>query len=132
MEQRERNELDGRTHRYREGAAAAELDGRVVIVVDDGLATGGTARAALECVRRRGAAHIVLAVPVGAGETVDALTGEVDEIVCLLIPEEMFAVGAWYDDFSPTTDEEVVALLGRARDVAPTYDTAPSSVDGCG
>jgi putative phosphoribosyl transferase len=114
VEQRERVELERRAVRYREGRAPIPLDGRTVVVVDDGLATGSTARAALAVVRAHGARRIVLAVPVAPPETVAALSGLADEIVCLEQPSHMWAVGQWYEDFRATTDDEVVALLGTA------------------
>jgi predicted phosphoribosyltransferase len=111
VEQRERAELERRAGVYRAGSAPLDLQGRTVIVVDDGLATGGTARAAIESVRRRGATTVVLAVPVGARETVDEFRREVNDVVCLEAPRNLRAVGEWYDDFSPTSDDEVLELL---------------------
>lgn len=123
VERRELAELIRRAQRYRAGAEPLDLDGRTVIVVDDGLATGATARAAIASVRRRGAATVVLAVPVGARDTIDALASEVDDLVCVEEPEEFSAVGAWYDDFTPTTDAEVLALLQAGREPADGVDT---------
>ncbi len=114
-------EVESRVERYRDGRPL-ELAGRTVLVVDDGLATGGTARAGLRAVRARGARRVVLAVPVGAAATVDALRDEADEVICVLQPEPMWAVGAWYEDFSQTRDDEVISLLaGSAAD--PTRAT---------
>ena len=113
VEERERAELERRAALYRGGAAPIEVRGRVVIVVDDGLATGGTARAAVQSMRGRGAAEVVLAVPVGARETVDALSSAADQVVCVTAPRALRSVGEWYRDFSPTTDDEVLALLSR-------------------
>jgi putative phosphoribosyl transferase len=115
VETRERVELERRAALYRGGRATLDLRGRVVIVVDDGLATGATARAAVEGVRRRGARSIVLAVPIAARVTVAALASEVDEVVCVDAPRHLRAVGEWYEDFSPTTDEEVLELLEQSR-----------------
>lgn len=115
VEREEEVELIRRAQRYRGDAPPLEVDGRTVIVVDDGLATGATARAAIASVRRRGAGAVVLAVPVGARDTVDAIAAEVDRVVCLAEPEDFQAVGAWYDDFSPTSDDEVLGLLQAAR-----------------
>ncbi len=115
VETRERVELERRAALYRGGRAPADLAGRLVIVVDDGLATGATARAAVEGVRRLGARTIVLAVPIAARETVAALARDVDDIVCVEAPRHLRAVGEWYRDFSPTTDAEVLALLEPSR-----------------
>lgn len=109
---RERGELDRRRSLYRKGSLPA-LGGRDVLVVDDGLATGVTARAALRRVRREGPGRLVLAVPVGARDSVRALADEADEIVCPAQPSGFGAVGAYYDDFSETADQEVLRLLGR-------------------
>ncbi|MGO9319540.1 MAG: phosphoribosyltransferase family protein [Solirubrobacteraceae bacterium] len=107
------SELSERTGRYRGGRAPAELTGRTAILVDDGLATGRSARAALQSLRERGAARVILAVPVAAPESVEALREEADEIVCVEVPEDLWAVGLWYEDFTPTTDGEVAALLAE-------------------
>lgn len=88
------------------------LAGRVVVVVDDGIATGGTAKAALKGLAQAGAARVVLAVPVAPADTLHELGALCDEVVCLAVPEPFYAVGAHYRDFSQTTDEEVIRLLG--------------------
>ena len=88
------------------------LAGRTAILVDDGLATGGTARAALRSARLAGPSRLVLAVPVAPPAALDWLRREADEVVCLLAPEPFAAVGYWYRDFHPVTDDEVLALLG--------------------
>jgi putative phosphoribosyl transferase len=120
VETRERVELERRAALYRGGRPPADLTHRLVIVVDDGLATGATARAAVEGVRRRGARTIVLAVPIAARETVDALARDVDDLVCVEAPRHLRAVGEWYRDFSATTDAEVLALLEPSRpDASP-------------
>ena len=113
---RERAELERRESRYRNGRPPISLDGRTAVVVDDGIATGSTARVACQVARARGAARVVLAVPVASPSTVAELTRDVDELVCLKTPDRFFAVGEWYWDFSPTTDKEVIALLGKAAD----------------
>jgi putative phosphoribosyl transferase len=112
---REQTELERRAEAYRGTAEPPELRGRTVILVDDGLATGASMRAAVEAVRGLGPERVVVAVPAAARQTCEELAGDVDEIVCLLTPEPFFAVGMWYADFSETTDDEVCALLQEAR-----------------
>jgi putative phosphoribosyl transferase len=111
---RAQEEVDERVRRYRDGRLRLALKGRTVILVDDGLATGGTARAALRALRTRDPRRLVLAVPVGAPETVAALSEEADEVVCLRQPTHLRAVGAWYEHFEPTPDSEVVEALAGA------------------
>ena len=103
-------EVEARVQRYRGGRPPLDVEGRTAIVVDDGLATGGTARAALRAVRARGPSKLVLAVPVGAPATVHMLREEADLVVCLLQPEPLVAVGLWYAHFEPTSDAEIAAL----------------------
>jgi putative phosphoribosyl transferase len=88
--------------------------GKTVILIDDGLATGSTMRAAVIALRQQQPAQIVVAVPVGAASTCEAFRAETDETVCAITPEPFFAVGYWYEDFDQTTDEEVHELLQRA------------------
>ena len=107
-------EIRRREAAYRRGREPIGVAGRTVIVVDDGLATGGTMRAAVRSLRRAGAARIVLAVPVAAPESLADVEGEVDETVCLVVPDEFAAVGQFYRDFTQTTDEEVVRLLAAS------------------
>lgn len=126
VEERERAELLRRTERYRGSCPMTPLDGRTAIVIDDGVATGATARAACEIVRARGARHVVLAVPVAAPRSLDALRDVADEVVCLTSPSSLRAVGEWYDDFTPISDDEVRQLLAAAASVPPT---APASGD---
>ncbi|AZM92313.1 hypothetical protein GCM10017750_06210 [Streptomyces racemochromogenes] len=114
VERGEEAELERRAHRFREGRARVPLDGRTVVLVDDGIATGATAAAACEIARAAGAARVVLAVPVAPPEAVLRLRGAADEVVCLSSPPAFRAVGEWYRDFSQTPDEEVVALLAEA------------------
>jgi putative phosphoribosyl transferase len=111
---REMAELERREQTYRDGRPAPDLHGRTVILVDDGLATGATMRAAIAALRQLGAAKIVVAVPVGAADTCRELQDEVDETVCAIAPEWFQAVGQFYEDFSQTSDEEVSELLARA------------------
>jgi len=115
VETRERAELARRARRYRGSRESMSLRDRTVIVVDDGFATGGTARAALRVARAHGARRLVLAVPVAPSDTLRALADEADEIVALLVPDRLFAIGEWYADFGQTSDEEVVDLLARVH-----------------
>jgi putative phosphoribosyl transferase len=113
---REKFELQRREAGYRQSRSAPDLRGRVVILVDDGLATGATMRAAAAALRKQGVAKIVVAVPVGAPETCREIELEVDETICAFMPEFFHGVGQFYEDFSQTTDEEVRELLARAND----------------
>jgi putative phosphoribosyl transferase len=108
---REGAELARREDAYRSGRPPLDVAGRTVVVVDDGLATGSTMRAAVAALRALQAGRIVVAVPVGAQETCQALAGDADEVVCVEAPAHFQAVGQWYDDFAPTTDDEIRALL---------------------
>jgi putative phosphoribosyl transferase len=108
---REQKELDRQQRAYRGDVPFPALDGRTVIVVDDGLATGSTMRAAVKALRKMQPARIVVAAPVGASETCRGLEREADEVVCVNTPESFHAVSTWYQDFSQTTDEEVRQLL---------------------
>jgi putative phosphoribosyl transferase len=115
IEQRERGELDRRASRYREGRPRLDLEGRCAVIVDDGIATGSTARAACHVAHAHGASRIVLAVPVAPAATVSALQDACDAMLCVAHPDPFFAVGEWYRDFTPTSDEEVNELLRRAQ-----------------
>ena len=115
---RQLKEIERRRRLYLEGRPPAPVAGRTAIVVDDGIATGYTMRAALRAIRRRGPARLVLAVPVAPPETIAALAAEVDEIVCLSTPEYFGAIGQFYADFRQIDDAEVVALL-RERAAPP-------------
>lgn len=110
----EERELERREREYRNGRPAPEIRGRTVVLIDDGLATGSTMRAAVQAVRRQGASQVVVAVPVAAASTCDDFRGEVDDVVCAVTPEPFYAVGLWYEDFSQTTDEEVRRLLEQS------------------
>ncbi|MFF5209087.1 phosphoribosyltransferase family protein [Streptosporangium sp. NPDC000396] len=113
VEEREQVEVLRRARRFRGDRAPIDLAGRTVIVVDDGIATGGTARAACQVAHARGAARVILAVPVGAPDTIASLREDADEVICLETPADLFAIGVWYADFTQTTDEQVVELLRR-------------------
>jgi predicted phosphoribosyltransferase len=112
----EERELERRAHAYRGDRPPPDIKGRTVILIDDGLATGSTMRAAVAALKAQNPERLVVAVPVAAEETCEFLRAEVDEVVCALTPEPFFAVGQWYQDFSQSTDEEVKELLQRAAD----------------
>ncbi len=112
---REEKELGRRVRTYRGGHGALGVEGKTVIVIDDGVATGATMRAGLQTLRAMGAERIVAAAPVGAQDSVDMLGRDADEVVVLETPEWFHAVGQWYEDFGQTTDEEVRALLAASR-----------------
>ncbi len=113
---RELAEIERRREMYFSRRKRAPVEGRTAIVVDDGIATGATVRAALKALRRRAPAALILAVPVAAGDMIDSLRGHVDQIVCLETPGWFRAVGAHYADFRQTPDEEVIRLLDAASD----------------
>jgi predicted phosphoribosyltransferase len=116
---REQQELERREHLYRDDRPAPAVQDRIVILIDDGLATGSTMRAAIAALRLQHPARIVVAVPVAAPSTCEELGGEVDEIVCAQTPEPFYGVGLWYQDFSQTTDEEVHDLLIQSEQEKP-------------
>lgn len=109
----ERAELQRRARRYRGDRPPVSLVGRTALIVDDGMATGSTALAAAQVARAMGAASVVVAVPVASPQAVADLRREVDEVICVAAPEDFRAVGRWYDDFSETTDDQVVSLLAE-------------------
>jgi putative phosphoribosyl transferase len=111
---REQAELERRERTYRGDRPALAVEGKTVIVVDDGLATGSTMRAALSALRRQEPERLVVAVPVGAAETCDELRKLADDVVCLHAPDQFYAVGVWYRDFSETSDQEVREILDQA------------------
>lgn len=121
-------EIAARLQRYRRGAAPIDVRGRTVIVVDDGLATGGTARAALRAIRARHPRTLILAVPVAAAESVESLRDEADDVVCVLEPESMRAVGLWYEHFEPTADAEIAELLADNTVALPPLRTGSCEV----
>jgi putative phosphoribosyl transferase len=118
-------ELRRREREYRQGGALTDLRDRTVILVDDGLATGASMRAAVQAVRAHKPARVIVAVPVGAPSTCEEFADITDETVCARTPEPFSAVGLWYRDFSQTTDEEVRALLEQHAQRIPTRRTEP-------
>jgi putative phosphoribosyl transferase len=112
----EAQELERREAAYRDGRPPPDLRGKTVILVDDGLATGATMRAAALAVKKQGPARVVVAVPVASAQTCDEFRGDVDEVICAVTPEPFYAVGLWYENFDQTPDEEVRELLARAAD----------------
>jgi putative phosphoribosyl transferase len=121
---RELQELERREREYRGDRPLPDVRGKTVILVDDGLATGSTMRAAAEALRQQGPARLVVAVPAGSPQTCDEFRDEVDEIVCAITPEPFYAVGLWYDDFSQTTDDQGRELLAAAQQQQPAH-TSP-------
>ncbi|RXZ46679.1 phosphoribosyltransferase [Agromyces fucosus] len=117
IERVERAELDARVARFRGGEPPISLEGRTAVIVDDGVATGATARVAAVVAKARGATRVVLAVPVGASDSIGSLAADpaVDEILCLSVPPGFMAVGMHYLDFAQTTDAQVAELLSAAR-----------------
>jgi len=107
----EQAELERREMTLREGAVAEPVEGRLVILVDDGIATGASMRAAMRALRAQGAAELIVATPVAAPQTCEMLADEADAIVCVRTPEPFLAVGPWYENFDQVTDDEVRALL---------------------
>jgi len=129
VEAAQRAELTRRAKRFRQGREPISVAGRVAVIVDDGLATGATAKAACQVARARGAARVVLAVPIGGDDIVARLSGYADDVVCLCTPAFFFAVGQGYRNFAQTSDEEVVALLDRAREGFPDPAAAGAADD---
>lgn len=119
----EKRELARREFAYRGERPAVHVMGKVVLLVDDGMATGASMRAAIRALRQLSPTQIIAAVPVAAGETCDAMSDEADDVVCLATPEPFDAVGHWYDDFTPTTDREVRELLASTGGFAPGGST---------
>jgi len=121
--EREGVELARRESLYRHGRPPPKLEGKTVIVVDDGLATGATMRAAAIAIKKARPLKTIVAVPVAPRETCDRLKAEVEEIVCLVAPDPLWAIGAWYEDFSQTTDAEIMSLLDHATKHRRQRDT---------
>jgi putative phosphoribosyl transferase len=111
----EEREIERRSEAYRRGRPAVDVKDKVVVLVDDGIATGGTATAAVRWAKAQGARKVILAVPVAPAEGVRNLAREADEVVCLETPEPFYAVGQWYQEFPQTSDEEVLQILDEAR-----------------
>ena len=120
---RQRTELERRNKLYRRGLPAPDIQGKTIILVDDGLATGATMHAAIVSLRNAGAARIVVAVPVGTTSACRKIRQEADDLVCLYTPEPFFGVGQWYDNFMQTPDEEVLALLEQETTSRRTIQT---------
>ena len=123
---REQAELHRREQLYRQGRPDLDLESKTVIVVDDGLATGSTMRAAIVALRKLAPARVIVAVPIAAAETCRALRVIADEVVCTVTPYPFGGVGAWYEDFSQTEDDEVRLLLAQAGRNAKSEGTAPT------
>jgi putative phosphoribosyl transferase len=117
----EQRELERREAAYRGDRHLPPLENKIVILVDDGLATGSTMRAAVQAVKQQNPAHVIVAVPVGARETCEELRGLADEVVCARTPTPFSAVGQWYVNFDQTTDAEVSDLLGRQATLTPHH-----------
>ncbi|MEU6586841.1 phosphoribosyltransferase [Nocardia sp. NPDC046763] len=127
VEERERAELNRRAARFRSGRPRIPLRGRVAVIVDDGVATGATARAACQVARAQGAARVVVAVPVAARDALLRLQREADEVLCLEQPSFFYAVGQWYHHFEQTSDHEVIELLARAAARDPRPQPGPDA-----
>jgi putative phosphoribosyl transferase len=121
--------LERRERAYRGERPPPELRGRTVLLVDDGIATGSTMRAAIAAVRLQQPARVVVAVPAAAPTTCQALAREVDQVVCAITPEPFYAVGLWYEDFSETTDAEIRDLLRRGAAPGERGDDPPRMMD---
>lgn len=110
----EMEEMRRRVQRFRRGQPVPDLGGRVVILVDDGIATGSTMRAAIRAVQKHRPARLIVATPVASPDVVQSLARDVDEVVCLYQPRPMYAIGLWYEDFQQVPDEEVARILSRS------------------
>jgi len=119
VEKRERAELDRRARRFRGDRRRTPLPGRTAVIIDDGIATGSTARAACQVAKAQGAARVVMAAPVAPPSACAALAADADEVICLETPRHFMAIGEWYQDFSQTSDAEVISLLRAAEEEGP-------------
>jgi putative phosphoribosyl transferase len=129
----QRKEIDRREQLYRGGRPAPKLAGRTVILVDDGIATGATVRAAITVIRAQQPGRVVVGTPVAAPSTVRELSRAVDEVVCVLMPDELFGIGLWYEHFPQLTDADVQAVLAQsgssaATSASPTVSPAPATL----
>lgn len=120
-----RREVEERVTKFRAGRPAPRLRGRTVLLVDDGIATGGTVRAVIQSLREQAPKQLVLAVPVAPAATAQVLAPELDRLVCLRRPRDLYAIGLWYDDFTQVSDDEVIALLaqGKSQSHLPGFGT---------
>jgi putative phosphoribosyl transferase len=122
-------EVEERCARYRRGRSSPNLEGKTVLLVDDGIATGGTARAALRAIRRHGPRRVVLATPVASPDTLEDLAQEADEIVCVSPQPELDAIGLWYESFETVEDDDVVAILDKAQAAGSRRNFAEANVE---
>jgi putative phosphoribosyl transferase len=127
VEEREQAEVERRAKRYREGRSPVPLEGRVAVIVDDGIATGSTARAACRIARALGAARVVLAVPVAPPGWQDRIGDDADELVAVATPSGFMAIGQFYDDFSQTSDEEVIRCLATDARTGAAGEAGPDA-----
>ena len=123
---REEMEMKRRESIYRHGKSKLDVKGKIIILVDDGLATGSTMRAAITALQKQNPQRLIAAVPVASPSTCELLSKDIDEMICLTTPEPFHAVGDWYDDFSQTTDEEVRTLLAEANQGRSTLLGSPN------
>ncbi len=128
---REKLELERRERAYRDNRARPEVEGKCVILVDDGVATGATMRAAISALRRQKPARIVVAIPLAPPDTVEVLRGEADEVICLETPEPFWAIGQWYVEFPQLTDDEVRERLARTWKITDERQRASRKSEQC-
>lgn len=113
---KEKSVLEERQNKYTGDRAPIEIENKTVILVDDGIATGSTIRAAIKAIKKLNCKKIVVAVPVAPPDTIEKIRDEVDEMICLKMPYPFFAIGGWYENFGQTSDEEVITLLQKSRE----------------